>query len=54
VRRLVEDPSGIEIASPTGCAFAGADLDVLVVTSYGAQQLLRIECDLVGAPPAHR
>jgi gluconolactonase len=52
VTRLVEDPTGIAVASPTGCAFAGRDLTVLVLAAFGGRGLLRLEPGRVGEPVA--
>lgn len=51
-RDHVRDPSGMALASPTGLAFAGADLEQLVATNFGGRELVRIDVATPGAPVA--
>jgi gluconolactonase len=46
----LRDPSGMTLAAPTGCTYAGPDLDLLVVSNYGGRQLLALTVPERGTP----
>ena len=46
----VRDPTGMTLACPTGVAFAGPDLEILVASNFGAGDVVRVEVDERGAP----
>jgi sugar lactone lactonase YvrE len=48
VTDILHDPSGMLLAAPTGCAFAGPGADVLVVANHGGRQLLALSTPLRG------
>jgi len=48
VSELFGDASAMALAAPTGCAFAGPKMDVLVATNYGARNLVAVSTGTIG------